>query len=94
MLNDLSPAIEIPMTQTSDKSAPDMNLEPLRMTETPAFFKRNVADMQSTCPQCSDTGNPVTPDNAVSVPDAAGNIVMLHKTCVPAWFAKQVKNEK
>jgi len=69
-------------------------MEPLRMTETSEFIEHNFPILQSKCPQCNDTGNPVTPDNGVSVPDAAGTIVMLHKTCVPAWFAKQVKNEK
>jgi hypothetical protein len=81
------------MTHSSDKNAPDM-MEPLRMTETSEFIERNVPHLQSRCPQCSDTGNPVTPDNAVSVPDAAGNIVMLHKTCVPAWLTEQVNSEK
>jgi hypothetical protein len=45
--------------------------------------------MEQTCEHCHKLIDLVVADDSVSVPDANGNTVVLHKRCVEAWILKQ-----
>ncbi len=45
------------------------------------------------CAYCKDECDPVTPENGVSIPDADGNVVLVHKRCAGEWVLTESEAE-
>jgi hypothetical protein len=45
------------------------------------------------CAYCKDENDPVTTENSISIPDADGTVVLVHKRCAGEWVLTESEAE-